>query len=173
MAAPHAYDRDMSLPRRTRSERGRAEKRTGPDLRTPEYRVDIVGQICESLGEARLVRPVDWQPLTNGFLMFSTLALPPAAAHLGAIAFGFGTHGPFGHGSSPSHPAEWTLAERFAQGDIDEKEHRARLEVLRATDLPAQPTDLPAQPTPYSRHNPGALCTRPTPLQKSDSAARG
>lgn len=29
--------------------------------------------------------------------------------------------------------AESTLAERFAQGDIDEKEYRARLEVLRAT----------------------------------------
>ncbi len=31
-----------------------------------------------------------------------------------------------------SHPAEQTLAERFAQGDIDEVEYRARLEVLRA-----------------------------------------
>lgn len=28
--------------------------------------------------------------------------------------------------------AEATLAERFAQGDIDEKDYRARLEVLRA-----------------------------------------
>ena len=28
--------------------------------------------------------------------------------------------------------AEQSLAERFAQGDIDEKEYRARLEVLRA-----------------------------------------
>ena len=28
--------------------------------------------------------------------------------------------------------AETTLSERFAQGDIDEKEYRARLEVLRA-----------------------------------------
>ncbi|WP_394551463.1 SHOCT domain-containing protein [Agromyces sp. MMS24-JH15] len=28
--------------------------------------------------------------------------------------------------------AEHTLAERFAQGDIDEQEYRARLEVLRA-----------------------------------------
>jgi putative membrane protein len=31
-----------------------------------------------------------------------------------------------------SHSAEATLAERLAQGDIDEKEYRARLEVLRA-----------------------------------------
>ncbi|MEO6826601.1 MAG: SHOCT domain-containing protein [Microbacteriaceae bacterium] len=37
--------------------------------------------------------------------------------------------------ASPQHPgadAERTLAERFAQGDIDEVEYRARLEVLRA-----------------------------------------
>ena len=44
--------------------------------------------------------------------------------------------GPWGYG----HPgwqgggksAEATLADRFANGDIDEKEYRARLEVLRA-----------------------------------------
>ena len=42
--------------------------------------------------------------------------------------------------------ANWTLdglqrrlAERFAQGDIDEKEYRARLEVLRNNDIPAKP----------------------------------
>ncbi len=32
--------------------------------------------------------------------------------------------------------AETTLAERFANGDIDEKEYRARLEVLRANAYP-------------------------------------
>lgn len=32
----------------------------------------------------------------------------------------------------PGRSAEATLAERFAQGDIDEKDYRARLEVLRA-----------------------------------------
>ena len=43
-----------------------------------------------------------------------------------------------GHGYGPwvgaqaARNAESTLAERFAQGDIDEKEYRARLEVLRA-----------------------------------------
>lgn len=40
------------------------------------------------------------------------------------------------HGGMRHHhftrSAESTLAERFAQGDIDEKEYRARLEVLRA-----------------------------------------
>lgn len=33
---------------------------------------------------------------------------------------------------APGRSAEATLAERFAQGDIDEKDYRARLEVLRA-----------------------------------------
>lgn len=48
-----------------------------------------------------------------------------------------------GHGywgaSQASRQAETTLAERFAQGDIDEKEYRARLEVLRAN-APQAPT---------------------------------
>ncbi len=35
--------------------------------------------------------------------------------------------------NSPSRQAEVTLAERYAKGDIDETEYRARLEVLRAT----------------------------------------
>jgi putative membrane protein len=34
--------------------------------------------------------------------------------------------------ANPGKSAESTLAERFANGDIDEKEYRARLEVLRA-----------------------------------------
>ncbi|CAN5208807.1 hypothetical protein BH11ACT5_BH11ACT5_21780 [soil metagenome] len=40
-----------------------------------------------------------------------------------------GHYGPWG---AAARGAESTLAERFAQGDIDEKEYRARLEVLRA-----------------------------------------
>ncbi len=47
-----------------------------------------------------------------------------------------GHHGPW---ASAARSAEVTLAERFAQGDIDEKEYRARLEVLRANAYPAQP----------------------------------
>ncbi|TAM70078.1 MAG: SHOCT domain-containing protein [Microbacteriaceae bacterium] len=52
-----------------------------------------------------------------------------------------GWHGGYGPGYGPGYgrgpwnttpPAERTLAERFAQGDIDEAEYRARLEVLRA-----------------------------------------
>jgi putative membrane protein len=44
-----------------------------------------------------------------------------------AAAMGYGPYGSRGPRS-----AEATLAERFAQGDIDEVEYRARLEVLRA-----------------------------------------
>lgn len=39
---------------------------------------------------------------------------------------------PWAQVSDPTRGAEATLAERFAQGDIDEVEYRARLEVLRA-----------------------------------------
>jgi putative membrane protein len=42
-----------------------------------------------------------------------------------------GGHPGFG-GWGAARGAESTLAERFANGDIDEKEYRARLEVLRA-----------------------------------------
>jgi putative membrane protein len=50
--------------------------------------------------------------------------------------YGYGHHPYWGGGS---RSAESSLAERFAQGDIDEKEYRARLEVLRANAFPAQP----------------------------------
>lgn len=49
---------------------------------------------------------------------------------------GYGHHG---HWAQPARTAETSLAERFAQGDIDEKEYRARLEVLRANAYPTQP----------------------------------
>ena len=55
--------------------------------------------------------------------------------------YGYG-HG-WGHGgpwaqAQAVRSAESTLAERYAQGDIDEKEYRARLEVLR-TSVPQPP----------------------------------
>ena len=54
-------------------------------------------------------------------------------------AFGHGGFGGYGHwGNSAARSAESTLAERFAQGDIDEKEYRARLEVLRANNAGPQ-----------------------------------
>jgi putative membrane protein len=43
----------------------------------------------------------------------------------------YGGYGPYGH-QDPSRRAEATLAERYAQGDIDEVEYRKRLEVIRA-----------------------------------------
>jgi putative membrane protein len=49
---------------------------------------------------------------------------------MGPWGHGYG-HGYWG-GQQVARAAETTLAERFAQGDIDEKEYRARLEVLRA-----------------------------------------
>lgn len=103
--------------------------------------------------------------------MFSTLALPAVAAHVGGFGWGFGFlflliplfwigliilfvslarrrwsrggwgPGHYGHGAwGASRAAETTLAERFAQGDIDEKEYRARLEVLRANNPFTSPT---------------------------------
>jgi putative membrane protein len=53
--------------------------------------------------------------------------------------WGYGPWGGHGGWSSAARGAEATLAERFAQGDIDEKEYRARLEVLRANDASQQP----------------------------------
>ncbi|MGX5680253.1 SHOCT domain-containing protein [Schumannella luteola] len=100
--------------------------------------------------------------------MITTLALATAALHVGP-GFGFGWifffliplfwigvvalivglgrrrwaragYGPgWHHGAWAARSAESTLAERFAQGDIDEKEYRARLEVLRASG-PVPPT---------------------------------
>jgi putative membrane protein len=58
---------------------------------------------------------------------------------------GFGGAGWGGHqASGGAAAAETTLAERFAQGDIDEKEYRARLEVLRANAYPS-PAASPTQ----------------------------
>lgn len=48
-----------------------------------------------------------------------------AAAARGGYGPGWGPH-------SATRSAEQTLAQRYANGDIDEKEYRARLEVLRA-----------------------------------------
>ncbi|MEO5533937.1 MAG: hypothetical protein ABIR17_02265 [Pseudolysinimonas sp.] len=45
---------------------------------------------------------------------------------------GFGPHAYWARAQSASS-AESTLAQRFANGDIDEKEYRARLEVIRAS----------------------------------------
>jgi putative membrane protein len=46
-------------------------------------------------------------------------------------------YGPGGR-NTPTRQAETTLAERYARGDIDEVEYRARLEVLRANAATSQ-----------------------------------
>jgi putative membrane protein len=53
----------------------------------------------------------------------------------GPWAHGYG----YGHGWGGARGAEATLALRYANGDIDEQEYRARLEVLRAANGPTPP----------------------------------
>jgi putative membrane protein len=62
-------------------------------------------------------------------------------AQAGYPAYGPGGHGPWGpgHWGSAAASAETVLSERFARGDIDEQEYRARLEVLRASSGPTPP----------------------------------
>lgn len=60
----------------------------------------------------------------------------------GAYGAGYGPWGGFAAQQGGSSEAEKTLAERFAQGDIDEVEYRARLEVLRAN-RPSQTQPAP------------------------------
>jgi putative membrane protein len=69
-------------------------------------------------------------------IIFAVAGRRRRMARWGAMGWG----GPWGHGhGGAGRAAETTLAERFAQGDIDEKEYRARLEVLRANN-PTGPT---------------------------------
>lgn len=49
----------------------------------------------------------------------------------GANGYGYGPHA--WHAAQAAGSAESVLAQRYANGDIDEKEFRARLEVLRAS----------------------------------------
>lgn len=73
-----------------------------------------------------LLIPLFW---VGVIILFVSLA----RRRMGRGGFGPGRYaGHFGPWGQQSHAAEVTLAERFAQGDIDEKEYRARLEVLRA-----------------------------------------
>lgn len=53
--------------------------------------------------------------------------------------FGPGFRGGYGPWAHAGRGAESTLAERFANGDIDEIEYRARLEVLRSNNYPTPP----------------------------------
>ena len=66
--------------------------------------------------------PLFWL-LVVGLIIFGV-----SRRHRAWAAEGSGPGAPWSRGAS----AESTLAERFAKGDIDEVEYRARLEVLRA-----------------------------------------
>lgn len=68
-------------------------------------------------------------------LIFAIVRRSRRAAWAGH-GFGYG-YGP--RWAQPGRAAEATLAERFAQGDIDETEYRARLEVLRANNESGDP----------------------------------
>lgn len=59
------------------------------------------------------------------FLIFGLAGRRWRRAAAARGGYGWGPH-------SGTRAAEQTLAERYANGDIDEKEYRARLEVLRA-----------------------------------------
>jgi putative membrane protein len=51
--------------------------------------------------------------------------------HHGPHGYGYGPHA--WHAAQAAGSAESVLAQRYANGDIDEKEYRARLEVLRSS----------------------------------------
>jgi putative membrane protein len=76
-----------------------------------------------------LLIPLFWIAVFVLIFTFAGRRWRRAAAANGGYGYGYG------HGYGPrsaTRSAEQTLSERFAQGDIDEVEYRARLEVLRA-----------------------------------------
>ncbi|HEV7185503.1 MAG TPA: hypothetical protein VGN33_13495 [Leifsonia sp.] len=76
-----------------------------------------------------LLIPLFWIAVFVLLFVFVGRRWRHAAASRGPYGYGYG------HGWGPgmgSRSAEATLAQRFANGDIDEVEYRARLEVLRA-----------------------------------------
>lgn len=96
----------------------------------------FVGPWVGGFGFFFLLIPLFWIAL---FVVIFSIARRRRAAWF-AQGGGYG-HPGFGggHWGGPSRSAESTLAERFAQGDIDEKDYRARLEVLRANAWPQPP----------------------------------
>ena len=74
-----------------------------------------------------IIGPIFWLVIILLFIGLAVGGRRRRWAHWNAMG-----HGGFGPWGSAARSAESTLAERFAQGDIDEKEYRARLEVLRA-----------------------------------------
>jgi putative membrane protein len=101
-----------------------------------------VGPMGHGFGFLFLLIPLFW---IGVIALFVSLARRGMRRRWAAAGFsghpGFG-HGGFGGYGAAARSAESTLAERFAQGDIDEKEYRARLEVLRANNsFPTPPAN--------------------------------
>jgi len=84
--------------------------------------VTHAGPWAAGFGWVFFLIPIFWI-LVIGLLVFLVSRPRCAWAHGGPEGYG----PPWARGAS----AESTLAERFAKGDIDETEYRARLEVLR------------------------------------------
>ena len=81
-----------------------------------------------------LLIPLFWFLVVVGFIVFfATRRLRWAAA-----GYGYGPCGPWSRAAGRSS-ATSVLAERFARGEIDEAEYRARLETLLATEQRPQP----------------------------------
>jgi putative membrane protein len=79
-----------------------------------------------------IIGPVIWFVIIVLIIVFAIGGRRRRWARWNAMGQGGFGHGGFGPWGGAGRAAESTLAERFAQGDIDEKEYRARLEVLRA-----------------------------------------
>jgi putative membrane protein len=94
----------------------------------------FVGPWVGGFGFLFLLIPLFWIGL---FVLIFSLARRRRAAWFAQGGFGHPGYG--GRWGGGSRSAESTLSERFAQGDIDEKEYRARLEVLRANEWRPQP----------------------------------
>lgn len=82
-----------------------------------------------------IIGPIFWFVIVILIIAFAVGGRRRRMARWGAWG-----HGGFGPWGNSARGAESTLAERFAQGDIDEKEYRARLEVLRANNASQFPT---------------------------------
>lgn len=95
-----------------------------------------VGPWAAGFGWLFFIIPLFWIGLF--VLIFAIAGRRWRRGWAGGYGHGYGPGmGPWAHAGARS--AEASLAERFAQGDIDEKEYRARLEVLRANNGPQAP----------------------------------
>jgi putative membrane protein len=96
----------------------------------------VVGPWVGGFGWVFIFIPLFWIAL----IVFVVTMVARRRRAWGAQGFGPGHWGPYGYGAGgwnrAGRSAEQTLAERFANGDIDEVEYRARLEVIRANERP-------------------------------------